>query len=216
MPWIRQNPTTQNIPRNKDSKGKTLNQPKTTDVPPYYYDKTNGSCYTTKPYCKNMDQKFGNQKDFLFFSSCPTETDKVIDPKSDCCTNFGTSVGQIFLGKTLDACIKDTTQCNNKLMDFYCDIKLKKNSKLLKNFFPGVNIYLFEWNDEARRLYGLKGKKIGFMSYEIKKRFPLLIKNDDNNYEYIDLENKKYSDDMEFKKIVSFIKLSDSLNKKLK
>lgn len=203
MPWTR-----------TDSK---TNPPKASakkmDIPPFHYDASKGSCKTTKTYCNNFFQEFGKPKDYVLFQNCTNKTSNIIDDSKDCCTNLGDSIGQFFLGKTIEDCIAHPSKCNDKIFDFYCDKQLKKNIKLIKeDFLPDLNIYMFEWNKVAETMYGLKGKSIGFMSSEVKKKFPKYVLVDKNGYEYVKYSPQKCNSDKDFKKLCIFIHNTKFIN----
>ncbi len=217
MPWARTGKTKKSDVVVDKSTGKVKNEYKVTNVPPYYYDDTNGKCYTTKTYCNQFGNKFGKQKDYLLFSNCKETTDEIINTDKDCCVDLGTSIGQFFLGKTITECIKDPSKKGcflvDRILEFFCDARLKKNVKLLKkNFLPGINIYLFEWNDVASKLYKLQGKSIGFMSHEIEQKYPALVQKDRYGYEFLKYDSSLCNRDKTFKKICVFMSNQKFIN----
>ncbi len=79
------------------------------------------------------------------------------------------------------------------------DKRLKTNIKLYKKDYPvqGIDLYSYEWNDIATKLYGLSGSTIGFI---VDLLPPKYVGVDEHGYKYIN----DYPDDT-MKQMVSFL-----------
>ena len=61
----------------------------------------------------------------------------------------------------------------------------------------GMNLYEWEWNGIAKELYGLEGKEVGLIAFEIYEKYPESIKYDENDYKVIDKEICPYDEIVE-------------------
>jgi len=101
------------------------NTPGVTDVPPFAYNTSTGTCSMTKSYCKRFGIDFDNNKT----TNCTTDKDCTsgdmcykdvisnssycVGPESECTESTGQKIGEFFLGKTLFRMFKSDTQCDS-------------------------------------------------------------------------------------------------------
>ena len=69
---------------------------------------------------------------------------------------------------------------------FFSDIRLKENIKKVGDF-DGLNVYSWDWNDEAKEL-GIEGPTIGFMAQEVQETYPDHVIETDSGYLAIDYQ----------------------------
>ena len=90
------------------------------------------------------------------------------------------------------------------------DKRLKKNIKLVRKDFPvpGINLYTFDWNDNALLTYRLQGSDVGFLADEFDPKY---IKVDRFGYKNINLD----IDDETMNKVYAYLKIKDIVKKNL-
>ena len=167
-----------------------------TDVPAFDYDASTGKCLITKPYCDWMEVSF-------------EESNK--DGYPDCYLSGGQKFSEkYFFGRTIFRGVKkffqggytEGYQQNPPPRHFELMIDPKK-MKSYKNIGPnfagkGINLYQIVWADDAVRFdKNAYGGTVGFLSSEIKKKYPELISNK-NGLEWIemDIEDGKKNNDL--------------------
>lgn len=77
------------------------------------------------------------------------------------------------------------------------DKRLKNNINMIVQGEDGMNLYEWEWNGIAKELYGLEGKTVGLIAFEIYEKYPEAIKYDENHYKMIDKEICPYDEIVE-------------------
>jgi len=90
------------------------------------------------------------------------------------------------------------------IKNYTSDKRLKKNIVLVRENYPvkGVNVYAFEWNDTAKRLYGYTGGDAGFLADELDPKYIVI---DSHGFKTINLS---YKDDI-MEKIYTFLKIKN-------
>ena len=67
------------------------------------------------------------------------------------------------------------------------DRRLKRRIRRLGRFAPGLGWYAFEWNDVARRRYGLHGPGVGVLSQEVRRVLPrAVVRGLGDRYDHVD------------------------------
>ena len=135
-----------------------------TDVPPFKYAVREGveTCIIGKDYCDSRGVKYDGSK----FG------------KEECYVSGGQKFLEFFAS---DALVRHINAS---------DSRLKKNIRLHKKDFvaSGIHVYTYEWNDLARRLYGLTGFDMGFIADELEEFDSSYIFTDNKGYKLINVE----------------------------
>jgi hypothetical protein len=80
---------------------------------------------------------------------------------------------------------------------------LKSASNIGPDFAgPGINLYFVEWLDEAANVDTTAlGTTTAFLAHEIKMRYPDIVSQDEDGFEWIILTEEKAKEDKDLKKI---------------
>ena len=155
--------------------------PGITNVPRFQYNIRNGKeeCMITKKYCDEKGVDFVDQ-----------QTNK------DCKVSTSQKVAEFFSGSVLVR--------NQKRKRAQSDKRLKKNIKLIKKNFPvpGLNLYTFDWNDNALLTYRLQGSDVGFLADEFDPKY---VEVDKFGYKHLKLD----VDDETMNKVYAYLKIKD-------
>lgn len=244
MPWSRPGPK-------EDPPGATLQQkidahPRQRMHPPFYYNEADGECYMTKSYCKNavnhggFEVGFGESKKVLFgsFDTCAYGygKDNMIQQGYDCCTPFGQSLPQFFLGKTLVSEMRDVTTGKMSLGEFIAanpadamgvgagmaagfgllaflsDAELKIEKKLVYPDFaaPGVHGYTFRWSPQAQALYPeytTDQVTMGILASDVATLYPQAVLQNEQGHSFIVNDQQLAARDPTYRRIVNALKL---------
>ena len=150
-----------------------------TDTVPFNWTSRNGQevCEITEEYCRTKGVSYDS------------------DTK-DCFVSDAQKVAEFFTGSVF---IRE-----QNIKNYTSDKRLKKNIVLVKGDYPvkGVNVYAFEWNDTAERLYGYKGGDTGFLADELDPKYIVI---DSHGFKNINLS---YEDDT-MEKIYTFLKIKN-------
>tara|TARA_R110000851_G_scaffold9940_1_gene36458 strand:- start:401 stop:1306 length:906 start_codon:yes stop_codon:yes gene_type:complete len=153
-----------------------------TDTVPLNWTVRNGKevCEITKEYCRSSKGV-----------SYDTQT-------RNCFVSDAQQVAEFFTGSVF---IRE-----QNIKNYTSDKRLKKNIVLVRKNYPvkGVNVYAFEWNDTARRLYGHTGGDTGFLADELDPKY---IVTDSHGFKNINLS---YDDDT-MQKMYTFLKIKNLL-----
>lgn len=161
-----------------------------TNVPRFEYTIRNGKemCEIPKSYCDAKGVQYDHNK-------------------KDCYVKDSQKTAEFFSGSVF------VRQQNIKKNQ--SDIKLKKNIKLYKENFPfeGVNVYIFDWNEEALAIYGYTGTDIGFIANELNPKYVYV-----DDYGYLCIKeaeefNVKLNSLNVFLKIKNSLLLNNEINK---
>lgn len=151
-----------------------------TDTVPLNWTVRNGKevCEITKEYCRSSKGV-----------SYDTQT-------RNCFVSDAQQVAEFFTGSVF---IRE-----QNIKNYTSDKRLKKNIVLVRKNYPvkGVNVYAFEWNDTARRLYGHTGGDTGFLADELDPKY---IVTDSHGFKNINLS---YDDDT-MQKMYTFLKIKN-------
>ena len=151
-----------------------------TDTVPLNWTVRNGKevCEITKEYCRSSKGV-----------SYDTQT-------RNCFVSDAQQVAEFFTGSVF---IRE-----QNIKNYTSDKRLKKNIVLVRKNYPvkGVNVYAFEWNDTARRLYGHTGGDTGFLADELDPKY---IVTDSHGFKNINLS---YDDDT-MQKMYTFLKIQN-------
>lgn len=150
-----------------------------TDTVPLNWTVRNGKevCEITEEYCRSKGVSYDAQTRNCFVSDAQ-------------------QVAEFFTGSVF---IRE-----QNIKKYTSDKRLKKNIVLVRKNYPvkGVNVYAFEWNDTARRLYGHTGGDTGFLADELDPKY---IVTDSHGFKNINLS---YDDDT-MQKIYTFLKIKN-------
>lgn len=148
-----------------------------TDTVPFNWTVRNGKevCEITEEYCRLKGVSYD-------------------DRAKDCYVSKAQKVAEFFTGSVF---IRE-----QNIKKYTSDKRLKKNIVLIRENYPtkGVNVYAFEWNETAERLYGYKGCDTGFLADELDPKY---VVNDSHGFKNINLS---YKDDI-MEKIYTFLKI---------
>jgi hypothetical protein len=157
-----------------------------TDVPRFEYAVRNGveTCIIGKDYCDNRG---------ISYNGTPG--------KEECYVSTAQKVGEFFASDVLVRRINAS------------DKRLKKNIKVHKYdaIAPGIHMYLYEWNDLAKRIYGLEGADMGFIADDLEKVNPNFVFVDNRGYKIINVDLEEDSPIMF--KIRMFLYIKDTFIK---
>lgn len=155
-----------------------------TDVPPFKYVDTSGTCQITKPYCDWMGVSY-------------KEND---NGRPNCYTTTGQDVGEFIMGKTIFRGIKKITEGFNNLPQQITKLSdrnyAKTYAKLSDNYGgPGIHLYQVVWKPEVA-----DGSSAVFFSDEIEKVYPEIIITK-NGAKYINVSREQVKVNPKLKRI---------------
>lgn len=193
------------------------------------WDSSKAKCKSSDPDTTcSYQYKFG---DMTLSQSCRVDRDSTnssapgdkcvngycVGTGSECKTTSSEEAGQFFLGKTIyrffDEAVKGKMNCgakegfqyNQKELKVLADQKFIKNKNKIGDNFggEGINLYTFEWDDKihSESINNLKINDIGFLSDEIEKFYPELIKKNENNIKYISISVEQVKLNPKYKRI---------------
>lgn len=150
-----------------------------TDTVPLNWTIRNGKevCEITEEYCKSKGVSYDAEA-------------------KDCYVSDAQKVAEFFTGSVY---VRE-----QNIKKYTSDKRLKKNIVLVRENYPmkGVNLYAFEWNDTAKRLYGYSGGDTGFLADELDPKY---VVTDSHGFKHINLS---YEDDI-MKKIITFLEIKN-------
>lgn len=207
---------------------------------PYYYDTYSGNCYMTKEYCSNsieqggFETSFGKSHEYLgkVFSSCtnPRGNDASVRQGYDCCTPFGQSVAQFFIGKTLLTEINDVVHGRLSFAELVAmnpakayilyslsDDHVKEDVTLIQHDFagPGMHAYVFKWSPLAHQLYpdqtGYSQEyRLGLMARDIAAVYPDAVTPNEYGHLFVTTVPELYEHDAGYRRVVHALQLFDT------
>lgn len=238
MPWTR--PSAQGDDMKLDLGARITAHPRTKVHPPYYYNPNSGKCYVTKDYCTKplseggFSVGFGKSHEYLtgLFSSCtdPKGKSYQVQEGYDCCTPLGMSIAEFFLGRTITTQMKDVISGKASVVDmmtqdapfaalatFLSENRMKENIQLMKQDYAGkgIHCYLYNWTEEARRLYPHRhlstGKRLGVLASELQLKYPENVIVDQHGNRLFKYNNpERFKQDSEFRRAVLALALFDN------
>ena len=205
-----------------------------TDVPPFFYNTDNGSCYMTPDYCRRFGVNTNNTKECTTDTDCATvhsdakcinqpdlNKKMCVGPTTDCESG---SLWEMVVGKTLFRMWKSGVKCEayenptqnileklDKLpekLEKLIDPKFIDNKVTLKkNFIPGIDLLMVRWNKKS-------GKEtlneMCFDSEQIKQKYPYLLSVKNNNL-YLTISKSQIRHDPKLKQIYGILGLNKDL-----
>ena len=115
------------------------NTPGVTDVPPFAYNSSTGTCSMTNSYCDRFGMDFTKSKacttdkdcegDTMCYKDTISNSSYCVGPESECTESTGQKIGEFFVGKTLFRMFKSDVQC-----DFYSN-KASTSKGTINNMF---------------------------------------------------------------------------------
>jgi hypothetical protein len=154
-------------------------------APPFGYDSTSGRCFVSKDYCDNKGYSYSRPDVAVNIDGVGATTNY----GGKCYETTGMSIAETLFGATLTRGI--AANC-----DILSDKKFKKKLiKVCEDYISkGINLYIFEYSEEALKLHpNYKRIQIGFLADELKKEYPEIIEKKDGRL-YISIPKEKLKD----------------------
>jgi hypothetical protein len=186
--------------------------------------RTGGICHTSMDSSIAVCSNFNCTKDSDCIAPDVCINGKCNGISSNCYTNTGDDVDQMFLGKTLFAELVKKLPCNpvvenftNKVIEVIkkspenilrlADSRYMKDKKLLSKDYAGkgINMYIIEWDLESGIL--VPTVETGYDAEEVSKVYPQLVIIKDGK-KYISIDKSQIKNDKNIKRI--FLSLNSS------
>lgn len=206
-----------------------VNTPGVTDVPPFFYDSSKGSCYITHDYCDHYGLRYtGNscQKDEDCnkgdFCDLRTGTGKCTGPDTKCYTPTKDKIAQFFVGRTLfymmqkgKVCEKFTSSRKEEKSELE---EIKDDIKQNLSKIPSTVLFLYDpkkitkekilmknyaGNNINLYLFEIEKEKavVGFKPSEIENKYPSLVQHHYDGTISISIDKSDLQGDKNLKRI---------------